>query len=100
MAASASAMFSKANRRAFCSIELPLARATAWTMSFQWPGGVAVPGPSIQNKAISVWSAVRNEFEIAPRFFVIRKSRVYCALVSEGGGGGLNCEPLSIAKGV
>ena len=59
MAASAMAMFNKANNLAFSSSVLPFASAIICEMLFQCPGGVSVRTPSAQNKAISVWSSVR-----------------------------------------
>ena len=54
MAASAMAMFNKANNLAFSSSVLPCAAARTCAMLFQCPGGVSVPAPSAQNRAISV----------------------------------------------
>ena len=60
IAASAMAMFNKANSLAFSSSVLPWsAPPIIRAILFQWPGGVSVPAPSAQNKAISVCSAVR-----------------------------------------
>src|SRR6185436_19255843 len=66
MAASAIAMFMSANNLAFSSIVVPCDAPIICAMLFQWPGGVSVPAPSAQNKAISVWSAVRVEPTAAP----------------------------------
>ena len=66
MAASAIAMFKSANNLAFSSSVVPRAAAIICAMLFQWPGGVSVPAPSAQNKAISVWSSVRVEPTSAP----------------------------------
>src|SRR5438034_1405684 len=62
MAPSAMARFNKANSRAFCSSVLPRTSAIICAILFQWPGGVSVPAASAQNKAINVWSSVRDEF--------------------------------------
>ena len=60
-------MFSRANSRAFSASDVPRSRATCAAISFQWPGGVAVPAPSAQKWAISVCSAVRERLPAAPR---------------------------------
>src|SRR5207247_1805439 len=52
MALSAMAMFSAANRRASSASVSWRPAATCPTISFQWPGGVSVPPPSAQNRAI------------------------------------------------
>src|ERR1044071_5900317 len=69
-------------------------------MMFQCPGGVTVPGPSAQNRAISDCSAVRVALSERPSSDLRLKSKAHWALSSPGGGGGRNCEPLIIAKGV
>src|SRR6266568_4032754 len=66
MAASAMAMFNKANSLAFSSSVLPCPAAIICAILFQWPGGVSVPAPSAQNKAIWVCSSVRVEPTAAP----------------------------------
>src|SRR5262245_19770945 len=66
MAASAMAIFNKANNLAFCSNVLPCAAARICAMLFQCPGGVSVPAPSAQNKAICVCSSVRVDPTAAP----------------------------------
>src|SRR4028119_1968282 len=45
MPASASARFSRAKARAFSAKPSFCRRETSWAMTFQCPGGVAVPGP-------------------------------------------------------
>ena len=59
MPASASATFSSANSLASCCRLSPAASDTVAAMPFHWPGGVSVPVWSFQNRAITVWSAVR-----------------------------------------
>jgi hypothetical protein len=66
IAASAMAMFRRANNLEFSSSVLPCASAIVCAMPFQWPGGVSGPAPSAQNKAISVCSSVRVEPTAAP----------------------------------
>ena len=67
MAASAIAMFSSAKRRAFWSMVLPERTASPCAIVFQCPGGVSVPAPSAQNRAIVSWSDVRADPRAAPR---------------------------------
>src|SRR5207244_822291 len=57
---------------------------------FQWPGGVTVASPSAQNRAISVWSAVRVVLRTAPSSLTSRKSAAYSGLSSGGCAGGRN----------
>src|SRR5262245_35629766 len=97
--ASARAMLSRANSRAFSARLRPRAADTSCATMFQCPGGVAVPGPLIQNRAISVCSAVRVVLSMAPSSLTWLKAAVYSALVRAGGGGGRNCEPLFKANG-
>src|SRR5512132_735584 len=66
IAASAMAMFKRANNLAFSSSVLPCAAAIVCAILFQCPGGVSVPAPSAQNKAISVSSSVRVDPTAAP----------------------------------
>src|SRR5262249_39739533 len=92
---------SKANRRAFSARLLPWETATAWAIRFQtaiWVLlGVAIP---CQNRAASVWSAVRVVLSKAPSSLVRLKAAVYSGFVSAGGGGDRNCEALWRQKGV
>src|SRR5438034_3051176 len=67
IAASAIARFNKAKRRAFSSRLFPSAVPTSCAMLFRWPGGVSVPAPSAQNRAICDWSGVRVEPDAGPR---------------------------------
>src|SRR4030095_11384197 len=99
MAASAVAMFNKANNLAFSSSRLPRASPRACAMLFQWPGGVSVPAPSAQNKAIWLCSSVRVEPTAAPSSLTSSQSSAYCGLSRDGGPGGRNCELLLIANG-
>src|SRR4030095_15104153 len=78
----------------------PRWRATARAITSQCPGGVTVPPPSAQNRAISVCSAVRVTLSARPNSFVKLKSLAHCALSKPGGGGGRNSEPLVMAKGI
>src|SRR5438132_1556808 len=95
------AKFNRARSRAFWTRALPLAIATSCAIRFHWPVaplvGVAIP---CQNRAASVWSAVRAVLSIEPRSLIMLKAAVYSGLVSAGGGGGRNCEPLCRQKGV
>src|SRR5437879_5733615 len=92
MAASAMARFNNANNRAFSSRVLPRTALMSWAMLFQWPGGVSVPAPSAQKRAIWDWSAVRVELVLAPSSLTSLRSAVYFALVRAGGPGGRNSE--------
>src|SRR5882724_4667057 len=99
IAASAMAMFKRANNLAFSSSVLPCPAPIICAMLFQCPGGVSVPVPSAQNKAISVWSSVRVELTSSPSSLTSLKSAAYCWLSRDGGPGGRNCELLVIANG-
>src|SRR5262249_54184200 len=92
---------SKANRRAFCTSVLFCATAIASALSFHlptaWLLGVVVP---CQNRAASVWSAVRVVLSKAPSDWTWLNAAVYSGLSSAGGGGGRNWEPLCMQKGV
>src|SRR5438093_11946824 len=99
MAASAMAILSRANKRAFCASVLPEAALMSWAMLFQWPGGVSVPAPSAQKRAIWDWSAVRVELVFAPSSLTSLRSAVYFALVRAGGPGGRNSELVVMQKG-
>src|SRR6266496_4851321 len=85
MAASAMAMFNKANNLAFSSSVLPRAAEIVCAILFQWPGGVSVPAPSAQNKALSVCSSVRGEPTAAPSSLTSSKSAAYRSLSRDGG---------------
>src|SRR4051794_27899475 len=101
MAASASPMFSSANRRAFCSRLRWRCNETCSAISSQCPGGVALwPGTSAQKCANSVSSAVRAVLVLPPYSSVRLKSAAYRVLSKAGGGGGRNCEALVMAQGV
>src|SRR5688572_26509465 len=100
IAASASAMFSTAKSRAFCSSVRPCCALTSCAITFQWPGGVTVPAPSAQNLAISVSSRVRVALVADPISFVWLYSSAHSWLSSAGGAGGRNWAGLSIANGV
>src|SRR5262245_42377966 len=66
MLASARARFKSANSRAFSARVSLRLRDTSWAIKFQCPGGVQVPDSSFQNRAISVWSALRVVLSIPP----------------------------------
>src|SRR5438128_5436821 len=100
IAASAIAMFKRANKRAFSSSVLPRAAPISCAMLFQWPGGVSVPAPSAQKRAIWDWSAVRVELVLAPSSLTSLRSAVYFALVRAGGPGGRNSELVVMQKGL
>ena len=100
MTASAMATLSAANSRAFSSSVLPCCSATIWAMRFRWPGGVAVPAPLAQNRAMAVWSAVRVALVAEPSSLTSLKAAVYSALSSAGGAAGRNWSPLVMANGV
>src|SRR5437879_1198562 len=100
MAASAMAMFNSANIRADSASDSPCEIASFWAVSFQWPGGVTVPAPSAQNRAICVWSGVRTVLLAAPKSLTSLNSAAYWPLVRVGGPDGRNCAPLVMANGV
>ena len=58
--ASASAVFSTAKTRAAWAVSSLKARTRPSAISFQWPGGVKVPGPSAQKSAIARCSGVND----------------------------------------
>src|SRR5215472_16374819 len=93
-------MLSRANSRALSSSEFPCAVAIPCAITFQWPGGVAVPPPSPQNRAISVWSGVRRELVLAPMVIVRLRSEAYWSPIRAGGAGGRNPAVLGTPKGV
>src|SRR5215472_10532899 len=99
MAASAIEILSSANSRALSSTEFPRAAAIVCAITFQWPGGVSVPAPSDQNRAISVWSGVRRELVLAPSVIVRLRSSAYWSLMRAGGAGGRNPGALGTPKG-
>src|SRR5438552_14899606 len=88
MAASAMAMFKRANNLAFSSSVLPCEAAIICAILLQWPGGVSVPAPPAQNQAISVCSSVRVEPTSAPSSLTSLSSAAYCSLSRDGGPGG------------
>src|ERR1700751_725293 len=96
IAPSASVVLSCANRRAFCSRPLPKPRA-AW--SAIWFHTIQI-GAAPQNFSIAVWSAVRVLLVSKPRDSTSLKSDAYLALVSAGGGAGLNWLAPSSTNGV
>src|SRR5437899_1747616 len=100
MAASAMARFNNANKRAFSSRVLRAAALMSCAMLFQWPGGVSVPAPSAQKRAIWDWSAVRVEMVFAPSCFTSLTSAAYLSLVRAGGPGGRNSELVVMQKGL
>ena len=67
---------------------------------FQWPGGVAVPAPSAQKRAIRVCSGVRAPLVSRPRRLTSLKERVYSALDGVGGATFTNRSGLLMAQGV
>src|SRR5437867_13018592 len=69
-------------------------------MRFQWPGGVSVPAPSAQKRAMVDCSAVRVELVAAPSCLTSLKSAVYLALVRAGGPVGRNSELVIMQKGL
>src|SRR5438132_5943981 len=98
--ASASAMLSRANRRASWTRLSPRSAATPSAILFQYPMANAVPSPSFQNLAICVCSSVRVVLLARPRSLTSLKAAAYAALSSAGGGAGRNCEPADKANGV
>src|SRR5262245_40000983 len=58
------------------------------------------PGPSNQNRAMSVWSGVRTVLTLPPTVFTSLKSRAYVALVNAGGPGSQYCAAESKVNGV
>src|SRR4051794_509780 len=100
MPASASAIFSRANRRAFSASDVPRAAATVWAILFQWPRGETVPSPSDQKWAISVCSGVRARLSVPPRALTWLKLAVYSGVFSGGGSAGRNWDELRRQNGV
>src|SRR5438093_13787054 len=94
------AMFNKPNSLAFSSSVLPCAAPIICAILFQWPGGVSVPAPSAQNRAICVWSEVRVELVAAPSCLTSFMSAAYFALVRAGGPAGRNCALLFMQEGL
>src|SRR5262249_8878342 len=93
-AASARAVSSMAKSRASSRSPSWRRRATAAAISFQWPGGGAVPELSFQNSAIWVWSGVRVVLLAAPRLSTWLSAAAYSGLSRAGGLGGRNWEGL------
>src|SRR5439155_23771768 len=87
IAASAMAMFNKANSLAFSSRVLPRPAAIICAILFQWPGGVSVLAPSAQNKAVWDLSFVRVEPTAATSALTSLQSADYCSLASGCGPG-------------
>lgn len=89
-----------ANSRAVSTSESPRASATCAAMPFQCPGGVAVPAPSAQKRAISVCSGVRTELFAFPRACTAATSATYSGEPVDGGGGGRKAAAAGMPKGV
>lgn len=68
-------------------------------MTFQCPGGVAVPAPLDQNRAISVSSAVRRDPVLAHSAFTSFTSSAYRLLSRANGAGGRYSEAAGMPKG-
>jgi hypothetical protein len=98
-AASARATSSSANSRASSARLNPWSRATCPAIWFQCPGGVTVPLPSDQKRAIWVWSAVRAVLVALPRVLTSLKASPQAGLVRAGGPAGRNCDGLVMANG-
>ena len=91
-------MLSRPNSRAFSHRSSPLAAETVLAIRFHCSGEL-----STQNRAISVWSAVRALGVVMPsppRRFTSLKSAVYLLEVTAYGGPGRNCELSRRTKGV
>src|SRR5690349_4397535 len=71
-------------------------RRTAFATATRFQSVKAVPA---QNKAASVWSAVRTELLNSPTVFTSLKSLAYSALVRGGGPAGLKLDGLGITHG-
>src|SRR5262245_9070167 len=99
MAASASAMFMSAKRRALSASAVPRSVLTCCAMRFQCPGGVSVPAPSAQNSAMSSCSAVRADPTAAPSNLTSFKSAAQRAESSAGGPCGRKKELVGMANG-
>src|SRR5687768_2541187 len=93
MAASAMAMLSAANNRAFSSSVLPCCSAAILARRFRWPGEPGA-GELFQKWAMAVWSAVRVALVAEPSSLTSLKAAVYAALSSAGGAAGRNWSPL------
>ena len=91
-------MFSRASRRAFSQASRSSDIATVLAIRFHCNGEL-----STQNRAISVWSAVRAlgvPTPSPPSLLTSWKSLVYLRLVSRYGGGARYCELSRSANGV
>src|SRR5688572_10157352 len=69
-------------------------------MLFQCPGGVSVPAPSAQKRAISVCSGDRVEPAAAPSARTSARSSRYSALSKGGGPDGRKVLPDGVANGM
>src|SRR6202040_3242484 len=95
MIASSSATDTRARKRALSTTSMFLAIAI-WRSS-----GCVERGPvSTQKRASSVCRAVRFVLFFSPSSLISFKSLAHCALFSEIGGFGRNCDGLVIANGV
>src|SRR5215210_825464 len=100
MAASATVIDRRANRRAFSCRLRARSRERPLAIVIQCPGGVSVPAPSAQKRAICVWSAVRFGLLTRPIRLTSRKAARYSAEFGDGGAGGRSSALLVIAHGV
>ena len=100
IAASARATFNWANSRALADRPLPSAAASCMAIWFQWPGGVTVPSPSAQNRAVCVSSAVRVDPVARPFSLTSLKAAAYASLPRAGGAAGRNWSGELRANGV
>jgi hypothetical protein len=98
--ASARATLSWAKMRALSRMLLLEILAAVDAISFQCPGGVYVPLPSAQKRAIWVCSEVRVVELSAPYSLTSLNAWVYSLLVRLGTPSGRNWEPEVRAKGV
>ena len=69
-------------------------------MTFQCPGGVAVPKSSDQNGVQSVWYSVRSALSRAPWLATKASSAAYSFEPSDSGGGARNWSGDVITNGV
>src|SRR5262249_22873338 len=91
---SAMAKFIRARSRALSQASRFFEPATVRPILFQ------APGPSNQNRAMSVWSGVRTVLTRPPTALISLKSRVEVRLGRAGGPGSQSCEDESKVNGV
>ena len=99
IAASAIATFVTANSLALSETLSRRAVATMEASRLRWPGGVEVPAPLFQNRAMAVWFADRVVLLTEPIAFTSLNALAYSWLFIAGTLLGVNCDGLVIANG-